>query len=172
MVGGRRCVVSKGALSPSDRFWSRVDKQGPLPDQNNPHYCGLSPCWMWLGFCNSDGYGHASLNGGLILAHRASWLFSNGEPLPKFVCHKCDNPGCVNPEHLFAGDPLSNMRDCIRKGRQPFTGRKRLLAPEQVANILNLRKAGHNAVGIAVLLGVKYSVILAALRRHPPPDRG
>ena len=140
-------------------FWTRVDKRGPLPDQSLSHYAGLSRCWMWTGFRNSEGYGHATVAKRMMLAHRASWLFTYGEPLPRFVCHRCDNPGCVNPKHLFAGDPLTNTRDCVAKGRNPFPGRNRHLSDAVIARVLALRLQGFSGVHTARLLGVKYAHI-------------
>lgn len=76
-------------------------------------------CWTWVGAVSSNGYGHININGKLISAHRLSWeLFHNEKPGKKFVLHKCDNPLCVNPDHLFLGTNSDNQRDCIAKGRR------------------------------------------------------
>ena len=71
-------------------------------------------CWNWTGFLDRDGYGRSSKG----TAHRVAWEIWNG-PIPegKFVCHHCDNPSCVNPDHLFIGDALANNRDRSKKGR-------------------------------------------------------
>lgn len=74
-------------------------------------------CWLWTGYKNNKGYGSFLYPKG-TLAHRYSYLVHNGEiPDDMMVCHSCDNPSCVNPEHLWIGTAQNNMDDCIRKNR-------------------------------------------------------
>ena len=75
-------------------------------------------CWVFRGFRLSNGYGRIQGPSGLSLAHRASWEAYRG-PIPSGLCvlHLCDNPPCVNPEHLFLGTQRDNVLDMLAKGR-------------------------------------------------------
>jgi len=75
-------------------------------------------CWEWKGSKNNKGYGRMIINGKFYMAHRLSYaLFVNEIPKGMLVCHKCDNPSCVNPDHLFVGTNQDNMDDMKKKGR-------------------------------------------------------
>ena len=99
----------------ADRFWPKVQISDP------------QSCWEWTGGKVRDGYGsvgiqNSELSSGPIQtftsAHRLSWYLYNGSlPNGLMVCHHCDNPGCVNPAHLFVSDRSGNMRDAYEKGR-------------------------------------------------------
>jgi hypothetical protein len=95
------------------RFWARVNKAGPVVRPE------LGPCWVWTGSRLHGGYGHMKgVRRRELLAHRASWTIANGPVLNGlWVLHKCDNPPCVRPDHLFLGTPQDNVRDCQEKGR-------------------------------------------------------
>lgn len=79
------------------------------------------PCWVWYKATDKDGYGVIQVNSQHAKAHRFSFLQHKGFiPSKWHVCHTCDNPSCVNPEHLFVGTSSDNRQDSIRKGRSPI----------------------------------------------------
>ena len=113
----RRYIVGHGLRSRvytrrslASRFWHKVENRGP------------DDCWEWQAYRDRDGYGHirmddlAHTDAG---AHRVSYELAFGHiPDGMMVCHRCDNPRCVNPEHLFLGTNTDNMRDRSAKGRK------------------------------------------------------
>ena len=94
---------------PIERFWAMVDKKTK------------NGCWEWLGYAFANGYGVFVIDWKprmVALTHRYAWVISNGEITGDLcVCHKCDNPRCVNPEHLFLGTREQNNHDRHSKGR-------------------------------------------------------
>lgn len=96
-------------------------------------------CIEWVGSLDPKGYGRLRIGGGVtIKAHRLAYLLHHGYLPDLFICHSCDNPSCVNPDHLFAGTIQDNHKDMVRKGRMRIGvkhGRVRL-NEEQVKTIL------------------------------------
>lgn len=88
-----------------ERLWAKVDRRGD------------GECWPFIGHCHPK-RGYGSLSGAFPEAHRAAWIVTHG-PVPKgiMVCHRCDNPPCCNPSHLFLGTAADNARDMATKGR-------------------------------------------------------
>ena len=121
------------------RFFSKAVKNGD--------------CLEWSGSLNKHGYGVARHNKSVMLAHRVSYLMSNGEiPDGMCICHKCDNPKCINPDHLFAGNHSTNMEDMRIKSRKWSR-----LTFDDVAEIRNNSESSS-------LLATKYNVSARTIR--------
>lgn len=130
-------------------------------------------CWEWTGARNPKGYGvkrNAVARGVKenIMAHRMSWLLFNSDiPEGLRVLHKCDNPSCVNPAHLFLGTPKDNTQDMLAKGRgvsPPLAPLK--FAPEQAAEIRMLSASGRSFRELARAFGTTHNVIRSVVYRE------
>lgn len=125
------------------RFWAKVDKRGP------------NECWPWLGAITRYGYGKFSISTGkACTATRVAYQLTLGEiPEGMFILHRCDNPACVNPNHLFIGTANDNMADQRAKCRH-----WRKLTPDQVEFV----RASHLVIPqkkLAAMLGVSLPLI-------------
>ena len=107
-------VRKTGTTDPIDRFWPKVDKNGPVPDYA-PH---LGPCWLWVGADNGRGYGDFWNQGRNVRAHRWSWTQANGAvPDGLQLDHLCRVTRCVNPAHL---EPVT-QRENVRRAKAAIT---------------------------------------------------
>jgi hypothetical protein len=145
----------RGAHLDPNYFWSFVDKSGE--------------CWLWLGASIATGYGHISVEGRHVLTHRHAWMLENG-PIPDglFVLHRCDNPPCVRPSHLYLGTKRDNALDRERRGRHPRTRGEAhglaVLTAEQVTKIRARFAAGERQCDLAREYDVNYRTIFAVVR--------
>lgn len=147
------------AVSLGDRFWAKVDRRGP------------DECWPWTA-CIVQGYGRFAIAAGKNdRAHRVALELSMGRPIAAGLeaCHRCDNPPCVNPDHLYEGTHRQNMADMVR-ARRGFAARSTVgagnpnarLTEGDVAAILraDLTRYG-SQVALARRLGVTRETIRA-----------
>lgn len=122
-------------------------------------------CWLWHGATERRfGYGKFRLNGASINSHRAAWELFNGQiPKGMFVCHKCDVPACVNPDHLFIGSSDDNNKDRAAKGRTVTrlgeVNNMSKLSEDDVRTIRDLYTSGVNGVEIAKRFPVNHCAI-------------
>lgn len=136
-------------------------------------YCvplGKNDCWQWQGNIGTNGYGRGSCGGKTFAAHRVSYELHRGSiPDGMMVLHKCDNPTCINPDHLFLGTDADNMQDKIEKGRANFLVGERVynarLTSGQVIEIRRLSKQGISQSRIARQFGVSTSAIGSIVSR-------
>jgi len=117
-----------------------------------------SGCWLWLSVVNAAGYGTIrDIDKRVRLAHRISYRLHIGEPGQLQVCHRCDVPSCVNPQHLFLGTDADNNRDKMLKGRAAVK-----LTPEIVRAIRSDTRGGPT---IAKAYGVEWCTVYAIKKR-------
>lgn len=124
------------------RFCKKVDRSGE--------------CHEWNGSKTNGGHGRFK-SSDHFLAHRAAWELANG-PIPDGmqVLHKCDNPGCCNPDHLFTGTQADNMRDKVEKGRQ-LKGESHRLSKLTEKQVIEIRQAPR-FIGSGIALAEKYGM--------------
>lgn len=139
-----------------ERFWAKVDKTGD--------------CWLWT--ASTDGMGYGLFGTGPSRserAHRVSYRLAFGEIAPDLcVLHRCDNPSCVRPEHLFLGTRADNMRDRQQKGRQAHGERhsRAKLTETAVREIRELRARGEQLRAIAEKFSIAPETVSAIAHRR------
>ena len=143
------------------KFWDKVEK--------------TQSCWIWKGAKSSFGYGRFKINGKLYSPHR---MIIGEENIPKglFVCHKCDNPSCVNPTHLFIGSRSDNMKDALKKnrlnipeGQRLQRGNKNPFTKLTNNQVLEIKNSCDNPPELAKKFGISKSLIYkikSGLRRN------
>ncbi len=145
-------------------FWSRVRRGGELE------------CWEWQGSKPGRGYGQIRWGGAMRATHRMAWELTFGViPPGMFICHKCDNPPCCNPSHLFLGTPLDNAQDREAKGRRsphlppvrPTRGESHPMAKLTNWQVLSMRKErleGCKLIALASKYGISFGHVSAICR--------
>ena len=125
-------------------------------------------CWNWVGAKFKDGYGLFTLDGRHVGVHRVMFsIFNNYIPEKLCVCHKCDNPLCCNPEHLFLGTLNDNVQDCINKGRRNIPkGEKHYKTNLKNVDIIEIRKDTRSPKLIAKDYSVSVPTIYDIKTKH------
>lgn len=145
---------------PANRFWPKVDRSG-----------GPDACWLWTAGKQGKGYGQFFRSKHHpVGAHRFAYELTHG-PISDglHVCHRCDNPPCCNPSHLFLGTPADNMRDKTTKGRNPGNptakgGHRKVTDAEALAMAAHIA-AGETYEWVGRQYGVAPSTVLRNVRR-------
>lgn len=162
----RKANARKLLRAERERFWAKVNTRGPIP----AHRSELGPCWLWTASL-SRGYGQFVLSRERdgsqkhCYAHRLAYELVNG-PLASSdlkACHKCDNPLCVRPSHLFAGTQAENLDDARTKGRLIESRAKRSskFTPQERLAIFEMP----HERGLVVRLARQHNVSKAAISK-------
>jgi hypothetical protein len=155
-------------MTVENRFWSKVDILE-----------NCAACWLWTAALTPGGYGRFAFGkrGSNTNAQRIAWMLTNGEIPPGMdVLHRCDNPPCVNPAHLFLGTQADNVADMDAKGRRKWGGfvpppRSGVpwiakVTESEVTEIRALFAGGTRQVAIAKSYGISQQLVSAICRRH------
>jgi hypothetical protein len=139
-------MTGKYSQEAIDRFWRKVSRGEP------------EECWAWTGARTVKGYGNLRIDKVYLRAHRVSYEIHHGVRLERQqVCHRCDNPPCVNPAHLFLGDHAINGQDMAAKGRA-----KNQVPPELRVQIVReyeaLTRTNHGRVRGYRTIGEKFGL--------------
>lgn len=128
-----------------------------------------TPCKMWLRAKDKDGYGLAIYNGATRKTHRLSYELTHGAiPEGKIICHRCARPGCIQPDHLYAGTPADNSADMVKHGTHQI-GEKHSNSKLREQDIVNIRDrvaAGETQTALAIEYGIYQSAISKIIKRE------
>jgi len=152
----RACAYAHQPLE--DRFWPKVQK--------------TDTCWLWTGSRDLQGYGRIGTGGRRstpILTHRVSWVMHHGSiPEGMLVCHHCDNPSCVRPDHLFLGTNADNVQDMIAKKRHAH-GEQAPWSKVTKAQVIEIRQRYASGIisqySLAKEYDINHATISAIVRR-------
>jgi hypothetical protein len=140
------------------RFWSKVQK--------------TDGCWLWTGYKMRNGYGTIRVGSNTdgtrrkMLVHRVAWMLTNGNLPPNdCLCHRCDNPACVNPCHLFVGSRIENNADRDNKGRTP-NGEAHGMSKLSNEDVVNIRRSTSPPADLALHYNVTRAHIYAVRARR------
>ena len=126
--------------------------------ENKAHPVPFSGCLLWVGDCDKHGYGRIKVGGKRYSTHRLAYMLAKGQP-KHFVCHTCDTPACINPNHLYDGTNAQNMRDRADRGRANAAKGERhgssVFTAEQIHQIRKMRADGKSLTHIAKAFGAK-----------------
>jgi hypothetical protein len=157
----RRELISRPRRDLAERFWEKVNKNGPL------HPVLGTRCWEWMGSKGKkQRYGmlgigrHVDGRQRNVKAHRLGWFLATGKWPTKNLCHKCDNEPCVRQDHLFEGSQSDNMKDALAKGRlTPPVAPSRKLNAEKIVEIRRRAAAGETQIDLGIKFGVQQAAI-------------
>jgi hypothetical protein len=161
-----RPVVGRGLCRRhymQERRGGRLDeyrvRERPLKDRFLAKVKKTKDCWLWVGHSNGYGYGLIWRDGAAVRAHRVAFeLFCGSVSADEVVCHRCDNPKCVNPLHLFKGTRLDNNRDAAAKSRTP-SGDRHWATRLSDTDISEIRNSSLRVCDLAAKYGVHQSHI-------------
>jgi hypothetical protein len=125
-------------------------------------------CWEWTGCFANTGYGSMGIprTRKVMNVHRLAWIVTNGDvPAGLYICHRCDNRKCLNPDHLFLGTAADNMRDSRQKGRQSC-GAANYNAKLLESDVREIRASRESQRALARRFGVSPSAIQAIKERR------
>lgn len=140
--------------------WKRAPRNASLDQRLSVSSVrAANGCLVWNGARSAEGYGHMSIEGRSTLVHRLAWQVANG-PIPAgmFICHRCDNPPCIEVSHLFVGSPADNHRDMVVKRRKArLAGSSNPRAKLTADTVAAVRGARGTNRAIAETFGITHS---------------